>query len=43
MASAGSDWRTNSQTQIRWGEDYIRGEYGSPCRAWAYWQIHHAY
>jgi hypothetical protein len=43
MASAGSDWRTNSQTQIRWGEDYIQGEYGSPCRAWAYWQIHHAY
>jgi hypothetical protein len=43
MASEGSDWLINPQTQIRWGEDYIRGEYGSPCQAWAYWQIHHAY
>jgi Transglycosylase SLT domain len=43
MASEGSDWLTNPQTQIRWGEDYIQGKYGSPCQAWAYWQTHHNY
>lgn len=36
MASAGSDWRTNPATQIRWGLGYIRGRYGSPCSAWAH-------
>jgi hypothetical protein len=34
MASAGADWATNPETQIRWGLDYIRGRYGSPCGAW---------
>ncbi len=34
MASAGSDWRTNPATQIRWGLQYIRSSYGSPCAAW---------
>ncbi len=34
MATAGSDWRTNPTTQIRWGLDYISGRYGSPCAAW---------
>lgn len=34
MASAGSDWRTNGDTQIRWGEGYIKGTYGTPCGAW---------
>ena len=38
MAAEGSDWLTNPQTQIRWGEDYIQGRYGTPCQAWAYWQ-----
>jgi hypothetical protein len=38
MAVQGADWRTNPQTQIRWGEDYIKGTYGSPCRAWTLWQ-----
>jgi hypothetical protein len=36
MASAGSDWRTNPATQIRWGLGYIRQRYGSPCSAWAH-------
>ncbi len=36
MASAGADWRTNASTQIRWGLDYIRGRYGSPCGAWGH-------
>ena len=34
----GSDWRTNPQTQIRWGEDYIQSRYGSSCQAWAFWR-----
>ncbi|GGF40438.1 coiled-coil domain-containing protein [Subtercola lobariae] len=38
MASAGSDWRTNAQTQINWGLAYIKGVYGSPCGAWAHSQ-----
>ncbi|HHW50484.1 MAG TPA: hypothetical protein GX406_03295 [Pseudoclavibacter sp.] len=34
MASAGADWRTNSQTQITWGLSYISARYGTPCAAW---------
>jgi hypothetical protein len=34
MASAGPDWQTNAATQIRWGLEYIKGTYGSPCAAW---------
>jgi hypothetical protein len=34
MASAGSDWRTNPQTQIRWGLSYIENRYQTPCGAW---------
>lgn len=33
MASAGADWRTNPETQVRWGLGYIDGRYGSPCAA----------
>lgn len=36
MASAGSDWRTNPVTQMKWGLDYIADRYGSPCGAWAH-------
>ena len=28
MASAGADWATNPETQIRWGLGYIEGRYG---------------
>ncbi|MBM6402755.1 hypothetical protein JQN72_00660 [Phycicoccus sp. CSK15P-2] len=38
MATAGSDWRTNPATQIRWGLDYIRSSYGTPCNALDQWQ-----
>ncbi|MDT7570957.1 MAG: resuscitation-promoting factor RpfB [Actinomycetota bacterium] len=38
MASAGSDWRTNPATQIRWGLGYIAAAYGSPCSAWRHSQ-----
>ena len=38
MASAGSDWKTNAKTQIKWGLDYMKSRYGSPTGAWAFWQ-----
>jgi hypothetical protein len=34
MASAGPNWQTNAATQIRWGLEYIKSTYGSPCAAW---------
>lgn len=34
MKSAGSDWRTNPQTQIRWGLNYIAKRYKTPCGAY---------
>ncbi|HEV7197126.1 MAG TPA: hypothetical protein VGN19_14420 [Pedococcus sp.] len=43
MSKFGKDWRTNPTVQIRWGLAYIRGTYGSPCSAWAFWQRHHWY
>jgi hypothetical protein len=36
MASAGADWRASAATQIKWGLDYIKGTYGSPCGAWTH-------
>lgn len=38
MASAGSDWRTNPATQIKWSLGYIKDRYGSPCKAWSFKQ-----
>ncbi|WP_308364003.1 MULTISPECIES: transglycosylase SLT domain-containing protein [unclassified Streptomyces] len=38
MASAGSDWRTNPATQIKWGLGYMNDRYGSPCGAWNFHQ-----
>jgi hypothetical protein len=32
------DYMTNPVTQIRWGLDYIRDRYGSPCGAWGHSQ-----
>jgi len=43
MASAGPDWAENPATQIRWGLNYIRSSYGSPCSAWAFKQSHQWY
>lgn len=34
MAAFGADWRTNPETQIKWGLSYISGRYGTPCGAW---------
>lgn len=38
MASAGPDWATNPDTQVRWGIGYINSSYGSPCGALAHEQ-----
>lgn len=38
MATAGSDWKTNPQTQIDWGLGYISQRYGNPCAAWGHSQ-----
>jgi hypothetical protein len=38
MASAGPDWRTNATTQIKWGLQYIKDRYQTPCGAWSEWQ-----
>ncbi|HWS39348.1 MAG TPA: lytic transglycosylase domain-containing protein, partial [Actinoplanes sp.] len=38
MASAGSDWKTNPATQIKWGLGYIEGRYNTPCGAWSHSQ-----
>lgn len=34
MAVVGSDWRTNPETQIRWGLAYIAARYGNAQQAW---------
>lgn len=39
MASAGSDYLTNYQTQVNWGLNYIRQRYGNPSAAYAHSQV----
>lgn len=43
LASAGSDWRTNPITQLRWMRDYVNGRYGGANGALAFWQRNHWY
>jgi hypothetical protein len=43
MAPFGADYMTNPVPQIKWGLDYIKGRYGTPCSAWAFWQAHNYY
>lgn len=43
MASEGSDYYTNANTQIRWGLKYIARRYGSPSAAWSYFLSHNSY
>ena len=43
MRSHGKNWRSNPETQIKWGLSYIKGRYGTPVRAWSFWQRHHWY
>lgn len=40
MSSAGADWRTNPETQIRWGLGYIADRYETACSAWSFKQSH---
>ncbi|MEU0603446.1 transglycosylase SLT domain-containing protein [Streptomyces sp. NPDC006393] len=40
MSSAGADWKSNPKTQIKWGLDYMNSRYGSPAKAWNFWQAH---
>ncbi|MDP3972110.1 MAG: hypothetical protein Q8P61_04265 [Candidatus Nanopelagicales bacterium] len=43
MSSAGSDWATNPETQIRWGLGYIKQRYGTPSRAYSFFRSHNWY
>ena len=38
MGTVAGDWRTNPETQITWGLNYIAGRYGTPCAAWSHSQ-----
>lgn len=38
MKESGEDWKTNPETQIDWGLNYINNRYGSPCKAFKFWK-----
>ncbi|MGL5928939.1 MAG: hypothetical protein ACRCY8_08395 [Dermatophilaceae bacterium] len=38
MATVGADYRTNPVTQIKWGLQYIKDAYGTPCDALDAWE-----
>uniref|UniRef100_UPI0022E48D49 phage tail tape measure protein n=1 Tax=Levilactobacillus brevis TaxID=1580 RepID=UPI0022E48D49 len=42
MASAGSDWKTNPITQLKWMKKYV-GRYGGIEGAQKFWESHHWY
>ncbi len=35
-----ADYMTNPASQIKWGLDYIRSSYGTPCSAWSFKRSH---
>jgi murein DD-endopeptidase MepM/ murein hydrolase activator NlpD len=39
----GKDWKDNPETQIRWGLRYIKGRYGTPEQALAFWDNNNWY
>lgn len=41
--SAGKDWKTSGETQLRWMMDYIKDRYGSPSSAWSFHQKNNWY
>lgn len=43
MKSAGADWQTSGDTQLRWMMDYIKERYGSPSKAWSFHQKNNWY
>jgi hypothetical protein len=38
-----ADYMTNPVSQIKWGLDYIRASYGTPCAAWEFKQANNWY
>lgn len=38
MAAYGADYMTNAETQIKWGLNYVKGRYKTPCGAWSSFQ-----
>lgn len=42
-ASAGSDWKTSGETQLRWMMGYIKDRYGDPNSAWSFHQRNNWY
>ncbi|MDT2646863.1 tape measure protein [Enterococcus dongliensis] len=43
LASAGSDWRTNPITQLRWMRNYVNERYGGANGASSFWKANHWY
>ena len=43
MVSAGADWATNYQTQLKWFWGYCAQRYGSIQGAYSYWLANHCY
>jgi hypothetical protein len=43
LSKYGDDWKTNPVPQIKWGLDYIKNRYNSPCGAWEFWLAHNWY
>ena len=43
MASAGSDWKSNGVTQMKWIIGYVNSRYGGACNAWSFWQANNYY
>jgi hypothetical protein len=38
MAAYGPNWYSDATTQIKWGLNYIKGRYKTPCGAWSHSQ-----
>ncbi|MEU0559152.1 lytic transglycosylase domain-containing protein [Dactylosporangium sp. NPDC006015] len=38
MAAYGTNWKTDAGIQIKWGLNYIKGRYKTPCGAWGHSQ-----
>lgn len=43
MSSAGADWKTSGDTQLRWMMDYVQNRYGNPDKAWSFHQKNNWY
>lgn len=43
LASAGSDWRTNPITQLKWMRNYVNERYGGANGALSFWKTHNWY